>query len=114
MLLHDKCPQTNKYRHSTRDDALAAVKSIRKSYGPKLHPYLCVHCDAWHLGHDRIWKAGGIHNKRKITKLIAKDQRVRRKPRRSKPPTSNEYVKRRVRRRQELRHDDPLDDMLDF
>ena len=46
-----KCPVTGKRKYATEGEALAtATHQIASNDAPKqLRPYLCPHCEAWHL-----------------------------------------------------------------
>ncbi len=50
-----KCGHTGKAGHRKRSSALRHIKSIesrgqRPAFG-RLEPYLCEHCERWHVGH---------------------------------------------------------------
>lgn len=46
-----KCEATGKVKHLTRGAALAHMRSLRLNKRGLVFPYLCPHCNYWHVGH---------------------------------------------------------------
>ena len=48
--------KTNKRVYETRSAGKTAAKLLaKKGYG-NLRPYICPHCDEWHIGHQNYWR----------------------------------------------------------
>lgn len=48
-----QCPRTRKVQYDTIEEARKARKRMRKTWGSKLHPYVCPYCGLYHIGHQR-------------------------------------------------------------
>lgn len=50
------CVTTGKIQYASSYNAKCAARSMREKTGDKLTPYVCKHCQRWHIGHTPFYK----------------------------------------------------------